>query len=239
MSIEILKIDGRKVCPYYAPFLLLTVGYVLFQKTPLSSGDWRVNLIACLQGSVIAWRLFSDSGGVGAFIFSRPLSRKRLFLTRWSFGISLQLLTIMAVFATIATGLRSGVQVLMNSPYQPMVKWYELSVLGTIALFSILGYEIIMFLKLRGRIVSVRPPTWRDILGTVLVFVMLVSISVGFFTNIGPIRYRLISFALVTMLTGSFIHIGPIHYQLIYVALVTIVGTLASLHCYQHLEIEA
>ena len=216
MSIEILKIDVRKVCPYYAPFLLLTVGYVLFQKTPLSSDDWGVNLIACLQGMVIAWWLFNDSGGTAAFIFSRPLSRKRLFLTRWSFGISLQLLTIMAVFATIATRLRSDIQMLMNSPYQPMVKWFELSVIEPIALFSILGYEVVMFLKLRGSIVSVHPPTWRDILGTVLVIALLVLILAVFFT-----------------------HSVPIHYRLIYATLVTIVGTLASLHCYQHLEIEA
>ena len=215
MSIEMLKIDVRKVCPYYAPFLLLTVGYVLFQNTPLSSDDWRVNLVACLQGMVIAWRLFNDSGGTGAFIFSRPLSRKRLFLTRWLTGLSFQLLTFMAVFATIATGLRSGLQLLMLSPYQPMVKWYELSVLGPIALFSILGYQVVMFLKLRARIVSVGPSTWRDILGTVLVIVLCVPISGGLFTSS-----------------------APTHYQLTYVALVTVLGTLASLHCYQHLEIE-
>ena len=215
MFIEMLKIDVRKVCPYYAPFLLLVVGYVLFRKTPLASGDWRANLIACLQGTVIAWRLFNDSGGTGAFIFSRPLSRKRLFLTRWLFGISLQLLTIIAVFSLIATGLRSGIQMLMQSPYQPMVKWYELSVLGPIALFSILGYQVVMFLKLRGRIVTVRPSTWRDILGTVLAIVLCVPILGELFTSS-----------------------EPTHYHLTYVALVTVLGTLASLHCYQHLEIE-
>ena len=215
MSIEMLKIDVRKVCPYYAPILLLTVGYVLFQKTPLSSDDWRVNLIACLQGVVIAWCLFNDSGGTGAFIFSRPLSRKRLFLTRWLIGLSFQLLTIMAVFATIATELRSGIQLLMQSPYQPMVKWYELSVLGPIALFSILGYQVVMFLKLRARIVSLRPSMWRDILGTALAIVLCVPILIRLFTSS-----------------------EPIHYRLTYVVLVTIAGTLASLHCYQHLEIE-
>jgi hypothetical protein len=215
MSIEMLKTDVRKVCPYYAPFLLLTVGYVLFQNTPLSSDDWRVNLITCLQGVVIAWCLFNDSGGTGAFIFSRPLSRKRLFLTRWLTGLSFQLLTFMAVFATIATELRSGIQLLMQSPYQPMVKWYELSILGPITLFSILGYEVVMFLKLRWRIVNARPSMWRDILGTALAIVLCGPILIGIFTSSEPIPYRLT-----------------------YVALVTIAGTLASLHCYQHLEIE-
>ena len=216
MSIEILKIDVRKVLPYYAPFLLLTVGYVLFRKTPLGSDDWKVNLIACLQGMVVAWALFNDAEGTEAFIFSRPLSRSRLFLIRWGFGISLQLLTIVAVFVTIAIGLRSGIQMLMNSPYQPMVKWYELSVLGLIALYSILSYQIFMFLKLRLCIVSTRPRTWRNLLGTGLVVVLCLQ-SLNTLDVIG-FRDQV---------------------MVVYAALVTILGTLASLHCYRHLEIEA
>ena len=215
MSTEILKIDVRKVLPYYAPFLLLTVGYVLFQRAPLSSEDGKVYLIACLQGIVIAWAIFNDAGGTGAFIFSRPLSRRRLFLTRWAFGISLQLLMVVAVFATIAVGLRSGVQMLMNSPYQPLVKWYELSVLGSVALYSILSYQIAMFLKLRLCIVSARPSAWRYLIGTGLV-VMLCLQSLNTMNVIGFQNHVMVAYAV----------------------LVAILGTLASLHCYRHLEIE-
>lgn len=215
MSTEILKIDVRKVLPYYAPFLLLTVGYVLLQRAPLSSEDGKVYLIACLQGIVIAWAIFNDAGGTGAFIFSRPLSRVRLFLTRWGFGISLQLLTVVAVFVMIAGGLRSGIQMLMNSPYQPLVKWYELSVLGSVALYSILSYQIAMFLKLRLCILSARPSAWRYLIGTGLVVVLclqsLNSMNVIGFQN---------------------------HVMVVYAVLVAILGTLASLHCYRHLEIE-
>lgn len=215
MSTEILKIDVRKVLPYYAPFLLLTVGYVLFQRAPLSSEDGKVYLIACLQGIVIAWAIFNDAGGTGAFIFSRPLSRRRLFLTRWAFGISLQLLTVIAVFAMIAGGLRSGIQMLMNSPYQPLVKWYELSVLGSVALYSILSYQIAMFLKLRLCIVSARPSAWRYLIGTGLVVVLCLQ-------------------SLNTMNVIGFQN----HVMVAYAVLVAILGTLASLHCYRHLEIE-
>ena len=220
MSIEIIKIDARKVLPYYAPVLLLVIGFVLFWKTPLATGDLILNpilnLIACLQGMVIAWTLFNDSGGTAAFIFSRPLSRKQLFLTRWCLGISFQLLTVLAVFVTISTGLRSAIQLLMNSPYQPMVKWYELSVLGSFVLYSILGYQVVTFLRLRASIVSARPPTWRDNLKTVLVIVLCLHSLPGIFVNFQPLRY-----------------------QLVYSALVIILGTLGSLHCYQRTEIEA
>lgn len=220
MAIEIVKIDVRKVLPYYIPSLLLIVGFVLFWNKPLTTNDLFLspilNLIACLQGMVIAWMLFHDSGGTAAFIFSRPLSRKRLFLTRWCCGISFQFLTILTVFAVISTGLRSWIQVLMDSPYLPMVKWYELSVLGSFALYSILGYQVVMFLRLRASIVNVRPPLWRDNLKTVLVIVLCLQFLPG--------------------ILGNF---HPLHYQLAYSALVIILGTLGSLHCYQRTEIEA
>ena len=241
MSVEMLKMDARRVLPYYAPVLLLTVGYVLIQETPLASADWKLNLIACLQGMVIAWVLFNDAAGTEVFVFSRPLSRVRLFFTRWVFGISFQLLTIAVVFLTVAIGLRSAIQVLMNSPYQPMVKWYELSILGSIALYSILSYEIVMFLKLRHRVVSVGPRTWRDFIWIVLICVLIGMILTGLFSNIGPMAYQMMSWALMTklVLVSFFAILGPIHNLLIYVVLVTIVGTLASLHCYQNLEIES
>ena len=218
MSIAIIKIDVRKVLPCYAPVLLVMSGFVLFWKTPLTTGDLILNLIlnsiACLQGMVIAWMLFNDSRGTAAFIFSRPLSRKQLFLTRWCLGISCQLLTVLVVGVTIATGLRSAVQLLMDSPYQPMVKWYELSVLGSFALYSILGYQVVMFFRLRANIVNARPSAWRDNLKTVLVIVLCVQFLPG--------------------ILGNF---HPLHYRLAYSALVIILGTLGSLHCYQRTEI--
>ncbi len=220
MSFAIIKIDVRKVLPYYVPVLLLVIGFILLWKTPLATGNLILNLIlnliACLQGMVIAWMLFHDSGGTAAFIFSRPLSRKRLFLTRWCCGILFQFLTILAVFAIISTGLRSWIQVLMDSPYQPMVKWYELSVLGLFALYSILGYQVVMFLRLRASIVNARPPTWRDNLGTVLAVVLCLPFLPGIFANSTAIQFRLT-----------------------YSALVIILGTLGSLHCYRRTEIEA
>ncbi len=97
-----------------------------------------------------------------------------------------------------------------------MVKWYELSVLGLIALYSILSYQIFMFLKLRLRIVSGRPRTWRNLLETGL----LVVLCLQFLNILNVFGFQ-------------------DHVMVVYAALVTILGTLASLHCYRHLEIEA
>ena len=68
---------------------------------------------------------------------------------------------------------------LMDSPYLPMVKWYELSILGSFALYSILGYHVVMFFRLRASIVNVRPPSWRDNLKTVLGHCSLCAIPAG------------------------------------------------------------
>lgn len=215
MSVEVMKIDLRIVWPYYAPFLLLTVGLVSCQEKPLSTEDWGLNCLAFAQGVVVAWRLFHDSSGIESFIFSRPLSRLRLFVSRWCVGISLHLLTIVAIFLTIASGLRNGIQNLILSPYQPTVKWYELSVLGSVALFSLLGYEIVMFFKLRWSIVGVRPPTWQDVLGTIF------AVTLALFWYVAMARSI------------------PSHLTVVYTVLVAIAATLASFHCYQHMEIDA
>ena len=214
MSIEMIRIDLRKVWPYYAPFLILILGLATCQEKPLSTEDWGLNCLAFAQGIVVAWRLFHDSGNTEGFIFSRPLSRGRLFVTRWGVGLSLHTLTIISVFLIIGSGLRSSIQNLILSPYHPTVKWYELSVLGSVALFSILSYGIVMFLKLRWNIVSVRSPTWHDILGT--------------------------AFAALLMLWwyGAMVRSIPKYMTIVYLILAITVRTLASFHCFQHREIE-
>ena len=104
----------------------------------------------------------------------------------------------------------------MDSPYYPIVKWYELSVLGTMALFSILGFEVVMFLKLRWRIVKNSPSIWKEILGT------------GFFSAVCLLP-------LVELMEN---HIQD-YLIVTYALLLILSATLASLHCYRHLEIQA
>ena len=157
MIVEMLKVELRKVWVYYTPFLILMVGYILLNERPLANNDSRVAAIAIVQGWVMAWRIFSDPEGTQPFIFSRSLSRRRLFITRWALGISLQLLTVVVVFLVIACGARSWLQIQMDSPYQPMVKWFELSVLWPAGLFAIFTYEVQMFLKLRTATLAKRP----------------------------------------------------------------------------------
>ena len=221
-----LEIELRKVWVYYAPFLILTVGYILLNEGPLAKNDSRVVVIAIAQGWVVAWRLFNDPGGTQSFIFSRPLSRRRLFMVRWGVGISLQLLTVAIVFLVIASGARSWLQIQAGSPYQPMVKWFELSVLWPTGLFAILAYEVQVFLKLRTQTLSNRPDT--------LLYTLTKWLALA-----------LIGFFLLGHVSTGIIHLPGVSDQffvrnlLIYFTAVTILATIASAHCYRYLEVDA
>lgn len=223
MMIEMLKAELRKVWMYYAIFLIVIVGYVLLLGRPLSRIDYIVAIIAIGQGWVLAWRIFSDPGATRSFLFSRPLSRRRLFFTRWALGLTLQALTIVVLFAVIAFGLRSWLQVKGYSLYHPMVRWFELEVLWPVGLFSLLAYELQMFLKLRAEILAHRPNRWVD---------TLVQGIVGALTAL---------LLLVLFIQSSEIRLNPAGTfgLLVYVVTVTILATAASAHCYRHLEVDA
>jgi len=230
MIMEMLKAELRKVWPYYAPFLVVMVGYILLRGQPLSKTDSIAALISIGQGGVLAWRIFSDPGATRSYIFSRPLSRRRIFFTRWALGLTLQALTIVVLFAVIASGARSWLQVKIGSVYHPMAWWFELQVLWPVGLFSLLAYEVQMFLKLRAEILTTRPKRWPNILANGVVIALTALVLLPQFLD--P-RYdqwyqtwegadRVVNLVLM-----------------VYIAIITILATAASLHCYCHLEVEA
>lgn len=229
MITELLKVELRKVWAYYAPSLVVMVGYILLRNRPLASIDSVVALIAISQGWILAWRIFNDPGATRSFIFSRPLSRRSIFFTRWVLGLSFQALTIVVLFAVIALGLRSWIQIKIGSPYHPIVQWFELEILWTAGVFSLLAYEIQMFLKLRAEVLKFRPDTWLD------TFAKWFPIALTVLFLLLPL------FALTMEPTASEITTNRTATLgiLAFVFIITILTTSASVHCYRHLEVEA
>ena len=250
MITEMLKLELRKIGPYYGVCLGLMAGFILFYNRPLAISNFVITAIAVIQGGVLAWWIFDEPGDTGSFIFSRPLSRRRLFMMRWTLGISLQLLTGALVFLLIASGLRSGVQIGMGSPYYPMVKWFELEILWSVCLFSLLGYGVQMFLKLRSRVLATQPrgeilATWSR--GKVLLArsQRLIAISAPLFV-IALTLFLIIWLCLQPIVdeVGLYdaMNVEPRLATLgllIYVAIVTLLVTAASARCYRRLEVEA
>ena len=223
-----LKVELRKVWVYYVPFLVVIVFRALFQGKPLTKNEPVLAIMAICQGLFLALLLFRDPGVTRPFLFSRPLSRQRLFFIRWTLGLTLQVLTLIVLFAVIAFGARSWLHVKAYSPYHPMVQWFELQVLWPVGLCSLLAYEIGMFLKLRAEILATRSNRWQDTLVQWLasaLTVLLLFLPV-FSSAIAPIS---------EVLSNRMVIFG----LLAYVATITILATAASVHCYSHLEVDA
>jgi hypothetical protein len=222
----LMKLDLRKVLVGYVPFVAVLLAYLLLRRKPLESMDTIAIAAGLIQGCYLGWRIFSDPGATQSFIFSRPFSRSRIFLQRWCLGIALQMVTLLLVFVLVASGVRAYVH--QDSPYYPMVQWYELSVLWPIGLVSLIAYEIQMFLMLRGWILRrTRPAQWGATAGYASLSLLALLLVLGpHFTGIqagaGP-----------GMPESIRVGIGA------YTIILTGLATLACAKCYLHMEIEA
>ncbi len=227
MRWELIKLDLHKVVWGYAIIVCGLVAYVLGRPTPLGSGDIIAAGGGLLQGWFVAWRIFGDRDSTRAFVFSRSFGRKRLFWHRWALGMALQLFTLLLVCCTIAFGVRNWLHH-FNSPWYPMVKWYDLNVLWPVALFGLVAFNVQMFMMLRRFILKSLDRSRRKVIaGRVAAVIAAVLFVLGTLwgtrvsapgaSGIATIRY----------------------YFLGYAAIVSLFAAIAARHCIIHMEIES
>ena len=189
-----------------------------------------------VQGCLLALGIFSDAPGTQSFLFSRPFSRRRLFLYRWGIGLGFQALTLLVLLSVLALGARQGIQTrAFSSPWYPMVRWHEIAVLWPVGLTSILFYQATGFVILRNRLLASGRPvavghrkmTARvAFLGALLVLCILLILGRFVFAGVAG---GVSSTPFGLLLKRAF----PV-----YLGALTVLATLASLHCYRRLEVE-
>ena len=213
MRWELIKLDLHKVAWGYAIIVCGLVAYVLARPTPLGSGDIIAAGGGLLGGWFVAWRIFGDRDSTRAFVFSRSFGRKRLFWHRWALGMALQGLGLLLVWCAIAFGARSWLHH-FNSPWYPMVKWYDLNVLWPIAVFGLIAFNVQMFMMLRGLIGKSLVRSRRQVIaGRVAAVIVAVLFVVGglFGTamraqgilGVGAIRYYVLGYAAIVSLFAA------------------------------------
>ena len=139
--------EARKVWWWYAPSLLIIAAYTLARIQPLRYDDLFLGVCAALQGAQLSLRLFSDATGVEAFIWSRPIVRRKLFCIRWLLGIGFIGGTTLLMVILLAGGVRSWVHVQLGGMFHPMVRWYELNALWSTLLPGLYGYHFALLFK--------------------------------------------------------------------------------------------
>ena len=225
----VVEIELRKIGPTFLAFTLLILGYAVFSPTPLGSSDLGLLVLGAMQGKLLAGYLFND---LSPFVFSRPLSRRRLFLYRWALGLGCQAFTLLAMLALLALGVRQEVQSAMsNGVWYPMIRTHEMSGAWPLGLTSLLFYQAISFVVLRGRLQSRtrRAPRLggRNFTGFSFVVIALFLVVVVQGSGASTVSEPPPS-PDITM--GCFV---------VYLAVLTLMTTLGALHCFQRLEIDA
>ena len=129
---EFIKVELRKVAPWWGGFVVVLLCYLVTRGDTLVSRDQSIYAVGAFLGVMVAWLAFADPGGTRSFMFSRPWLRHRLFLTRWALGLTLLAATLALVFVTIAAGGREWWQTrshIQTSVFYPLIRWRELEVL--------------------------------------------------------------------------------------------------------------
>jgi hypothetical protein len=226
----------RRTTLWYSVVLLIIAGTVLLSQSPLGGEDVGLVFLGAVQGWVLAFRLFTDPPGVGAFVFSRPLSRRRLFWYRWLIGVGYQALTLLVLVVLLAGGLRQGIQAWMfHSRWYPMVRWYELSVLLPVGMGSLFSFQASCFVMLRNWLLGASKPRRASGFGRAVAVGFLAAASLfGVVVLLGAAAEAVASRGGPATLGGFDASVF-----LPYLAVLTIMTTLGSLHCYHRLEVEA
>jgi hypothetical protein len=222
------RIEFRKTAPFCMTISFIIFFYVLFAQKPFGIENFILIGLSSFQGMLLAICIFRDSPGTRAFLFSRSLSRKRLFFYRWYFGIMFQIFTFAVLLFIMASGLRQFIQVAFyNSTWFPFVRWHETSSLIPASLCSVFCFQITMFFILKrelrasfnqGKINLARDWTGFYILLIIINLLILPFNSLQFFSS-----------------EMSLIKIAVIPYLLVLI----LFTNMASLHIFKNLEVNA
>jgi hypothetical protein len=139
MNLVLWRYDARRAVSLWCACLLVVSALALLLDGPLTNGelDWIWQYTGLGIGTLLAWRVFADTGGTQTYIFSRGFSRSQLFWNRWTLGISLVAALVFWMWLILAGGLRSGWRQLAgfeDAGLYPLIAPYEAIVVPTFAL---------------------------------------------------------------------------------------------------------
>lgn len=184
MNRVICQLAFRESAFFTVPVIVILLGYCLFQTIPLRHFDSAVLIFSVALGFGLGKFVFSDKPVVRSFLFSRAYSPKRFFLVRWLFGLSLIFATALLIAAIIVLGVRQSLQTgLFRNGWFPMVRFYELHVLWTFVLASLLSYHTTLFWVVRNRYLGGQKHgktyTWLRRIGSFLLIVTALALVCG------------------------------------------------------------
>jgi hypothetical protein len=135
------------------------LGTIQLARGPMASEP--LVLAMTLVGMLVGLRVFHDPVGVAVWLNSRGITRRICFQTRLLTGLLVLALMVLWPAVLMATGIRQAVQLSFESPWFPMVRWYELTVIPQMALYAFVPFSIVTLLLMASRTEdSLFPGVW-------------------------------------------------------------------------------
>lgn len=160
MNTTMLKYDARRLLPFWLTSAIALASYYVVAAAPLHPtsslpfNSFPTVLCAVLFGLMIGGRLAADTGGTHAFVLSRGLTRRQLFLHRLVLGLLVIVATSVLLWLLLASSLRSNVHRWLqfeDAIYYPMLSQFESQVAFRFFKFAVVALLVIVFLQtLRG-----------------------------------------------------------------------------------------
>lgn len=149
MTYAVLLYDLRRSLPLLAVVGLAVTGCVLLLPGPLQGGqvNW-FQPIGMLAGMLLAIRLLSDTGKTQAYVYSRGITRRRVFLQRIVLGLGLLILLGGLAGLILVLGFRERVHSLLRMRdviFYPMAAQFEISIVKPLILSSLGTFGIMVF----------------------------------------------------------------------------------------------
>lgn len=149
MTSAFLLYDLRRSLLMLALITALVTGLVVLLPGPLQGGDpnW-FQLVGILTGILLAGRLLSDTGGSQAYVYSRGLTRRRVFVLRVVLGLALLLAVGVVMWLLITLGLRERWHtqwVSQDYIYYPMSTRYETSIIRPFWVYGGMSFGLMSF----------------------------------------------------------------------------------------------
>ena len=146
-------------------------------------------------------------------------------MKNYALQTALSTLLLAGVLPALALGVRCFIH--DESPYYPMVRWYDLNVLWPIVIAAVAGFHISMFLTLRWQIVNTGVNSkHRNLLIMILMGLGALGLAASIFMM--GATHQIPS----SITNPPLILCG-------YVAILAFVLLIASFHCHRHMEIAA
>lgn len=120
-----------------------------------------------LVGTYIGLRVFSDPAGVGVWLTSRGLTPRVRCQTRLLAGAMVLSVMVLWPAVLMVTGIRQAVQVtVFASPWFPMVRWHELTVIPQMALYGFVPFGVVTLMLMSSRTEDdLNPAAWTFVSG--------------------------------------------------------------------------